>query len=264
MTRDDVFDVIQRLRAEGRPFAVATVLRTEDATSARPGDKAVIDETGAIHGHLGGGCVRRAAQAAAETVRHGGAPRIVRVRPTAQVVALTDADGAAVYRSGCPSGGTVELLIEPFVPAPRLVVYGAGAVARAVAEIGAVMRLRVMRQDRAGGGDDRASGALAPRDCIVVATQGQGDGEALRAALDSDAGLIALVASRNKTENLLRRAAENGACRDRLAAVRAPAGLAIGAVEPEEIALSICAEIVAERRRARVEPTPRSLQSGEG
>lgn len=263
MTRDDVFDVIQRLRTEGRPFAVATVLRTEDATSARPGDKAVIDETGAIHGHLGGGCVRRAAQAAAESVRHGGAPRIVRVRPTDQALALTDPDGAAVYRSGCPSGGSVELLIEPFVPAPRLLVYGAGAVARAVAEIGAVMRLRVTRQNRAGG-HDRATCALAPRDCVVIATQGQGDGESLRAALDSGAGMIALVASRRKAETLLRRAAENGARADRLAVVRAPAGLAIGAVEPEEIALSICADIVAERRRAGVTPAPPPLQRGEG
>lgn len=128
MTRDEVFETIARLRAEGRPFAVATVIRTEDATSARPGDKAVIAEDGAILGHLGGGCVMAAARKAAAAVRATGAPQVIRVRPTEKVMGLTDADGATVYRSGCPSGGSVEMLIEPFAPGPRLCVWGEGAV----------------------------------------------------------------------------------------------------------------------------------------
>jgi xanthine dehydrogenase accessory factor len=244
MTRDAVFDAIQRLRAEGRPFAVATVLRTEDATSARPGDKAVIDEAGAILGHLGGGCVTRAARAAAAAVRETGAPRIIRVRPAESVVDITDADGAAVYRSGCPSGGSVELLIEPYAPAPVLAVFGGGAVAEALAAIGGVLRLRVARPEPG------AALALGSEDAALVATQGHGDAAALKAALASGAGFVGMVASRRKAAALRARLAGEGVCPERLAALRSPVGLPIGAAEPEEIALSAAAELVAHRRRA--------------
>ncbi|MFN3614429.1 MAG: XdhC family protein [Rubrimonas sp.] len=243
MTRDQVFEAILRLQAEGRPFAVATVIRTEDATSARPGDKAVIAEDGAILGHLGGGCVMAAARKAARAVALTGAPQVIRVRPADRVVGLTDADGAAVYRSGCPSGGSVEMLIEPFAPPPRLCVWGAGAVAGALVALGAVMRLRVSR-------DPDGTPALGPADFAVVATQGRGDMAALRAALDSGAGFVGMVASRRKAAALARKAAEGGARPERLAALRAPVGLALGARDPEEIAVSIAAQIVAARRGA--------------
>jgi xanthine dehydrogenase accessory factor len=243
MTRDEVFETIRRLREAERPFAVATVIRTEDATSARPGDKAVIAEDGAILGHLGGGCVMAAARKAAAAVRATGAPQVIRVRPAEKIVGLTDADGAAVYRSGCPSGGSVEMLIEPFAPAPRLCVWGEGAVAAALAQLGAVLRLRVVC-------DPEGPVALAAEDFAVVATQGRGDLAALRAALDSGAGFVGMIASRRKAATLLRKAAEAGAPAERLAAVRSPVGLAIGAVDPEEIAVAVAAEIVAARRRA--------------
>ena len=243
MTRDEVFETIRRLQAEERLFAVATVIRTEDATSARPGDKAVIAEDGAILGHLGGGCVMAAARKAAAAVRASGAPQVIRVRPAEKVVDLTDADGAAVYRSGCPSGGSVEMLIEPFAPAPRLCLWGEGAVAAALAQLGGVLRLRVVR-------DPAGPVALAAADFAVVATQGRGDLAALRAALDSGAGFVGMVASRRKAATLLRKAAEAGAPAERLAAVRSPVGLGIGAVDPEEIAVAVAAEIVAARRRA--------------
>jgi xanthine dehydrogenase accessory factor len=247
MTRDQVFDAILRLQAEGRPFAVATVISTQDATSARPGDKAVIAEDGAILGHLGGGCVMAAARKAAQAVALTGAPQVIRVRPADRVVELTDSDGATVYRSGCPSGGSVEMLIEPFAPPPRLCVWGEGAVAAALAAVGALLRLRVLR-------DPADIPALRTGDFAVVATQGQGDLPALRAALDSGAGFVGMVASRRKATALIRKAAEAGAAPERLAIVRAPVGLRLGAREPEEIAVSIAAEIVAARRGAAAIP----------
>ncbi len=250
MTRDDVFDAIQRLRAEGRAFAVATVLRTEDATSARPGDKAVVEADGTVLGHLGGACVTRAAREAAAAVRETGAPRIVRVRPAETVRDLTDADGAAVYRSGCPSGGSVEMLVEPYAPAPRLLVLGEGAVARALESLGRAMRLRTARA--AGGAP--APEALGPEDSVIVATQGHGDAAALRAALDSGAGFVGMVASRRKAAALRARLEREGADPARLARLESPVGLAIGAAEPEEIAVSILAALVARRRAAGHEP----------
>lgn len=246
MKRDDVFDTIARLRAEGRAFAVATVIRTEDATSALPGDKAVIDETGAVFGHLGGGCVLRAVRDAAETVRRTGAPRVIRVRPKDKVVALADADGAAVYRSGCPSGGSIELLIEPFAPPARLIVVGTGAVAQAVEAIGKVLRLRVARMT----GLDDGVPSLGPDDMIVLATQGHGDLAALLAALNSAAGFVGMVASHRKAEALRARLNDGSVPRERLDSLHSPVGIAIGATEPEEIAVSIAAALVAHRRGA--------------
>lgn len=249
MTRDDVFDMIRQLRAEGRAFAVATVIGTEDATSALPGDKAVIDEAGTVFGHLGGGCVLRAVREAAEAVRRTGAPRIIRVRPKETVVALTDADGVGVYRSGCPSGGSVELLIEPFSPPARLVVVGTGAVARAIEAIGSVLRLRVARMDdTADGAPAQGLDELGPEDMVVVATQGQGDLAALRAALNSGAGFVGMVASRRKAAALRARLSDGSVPPERLAALHSPLGLAIGAREPEEIAVSIAAALVGHRR----------------
>ncbi|SEA91720.1 XdhC family protein [Rubrimonas cliftonensis] len=253
MGPDAVFDAIQALRAGGRPFAVVTVLRTEDATSARPGDKAAIDADGAIIGHLGGACVRRAAREAAAALAEGATPRVIRVRPADRVVDLTDADGAAVYRSGCPSGGSVELLVEPFAPAPRLAVWGDGAVAQALLTLGAGMGLRSEARDaatRAEGAEGAGDAALGPRDAAVVATQGLGDLPALREALASGAGFLGMVASRRKAAALSARLAAEGAEPGRLAALRSPVGLQIGALAPEEIAVSILAEMVAARRLA--------------
>jgi xanthine dehydrogenase accessory factor len=184
-----------------------------------------------------------AARKAAAAVRATGAPKLIRVRPAEKVVDLADADGAAVYRSGCPSGGSVEMLIEPFAPAPRLCVWGDGAVAGALAQLGALLRLRVVRNP------DGAM-TLAAEDFAVVATQGRGDLAALRTALDSGASFVGMVASRRKAAALLRKAAEAGAPAERLATVRSPVGLTIGAVDPEEIAVAVAAEIVAARRNA--------------
>lgn len=247
MGPDAVFDAIQALRAGGRPFAVVTVLLTEDATSARPGDKAAIDADGAIFGHLGGACVQRAAREAAAAMAEGAAPRVIRVRPADRVVGLTDADGAAVYRSGCPSGGSVELLIEPFAPAPRLAVWGGGAVAQALLTLGGGMGLRPEARDAAARAE---AAALGPRDAAVVATQGLGDLAALREALASGAGFLGMVASRRKAAALGAKLAAEGVEPGRLAALRSPVGLSIGALAPEEIAVSILAEMVAARRLA--------------
>jgi xanthine dehydrogenase accessory factor len=245
----DPWAAIAALRAEGRRFAVATVVRTEDATSAKAGAKAVVTETGEILGHLGGACVQRAVREAAAEAVAGGETRLIRVRPASKVVALTDPDGAQVFRSGCPSGGSAEILIEACAAAPRLCVLGGGMVARAVAEFAARMGWRVAVEAAPAEGL-----TLAPCDFAVIATQGKGDGHALRAAVASDAGWIGMVASRRKAAALLGKLAAEGAPADRLARVESPAGVDIGAVEPEEIALSIMAAATRARRRPAARP----------
>jgi len=262
MADPDIFETIAAWRAEGRPFCVATVVRTADATSAKAGAKAVVSAEGAIHGHLGGACLARAVARAAAEALAAGTVRMIRVKPAGAVEAPVDADGAALFPSGCPSGGTADLLIEPYRPAPRVAVLGRKPVAAAILAQAALMGLRPAASAESGlaGGDgeafpgtDLAGLALGPRDAAVIACQGEGDLAAAEAALGSAAGFVAMIASARKAGVLREGLAARGLPEARIAALRAPAGLSIGAVDPAEIALSVLAEFVAWRRAATPE-----------
>ncbi|TYO90909.1 XdhC family protein [Oceanicella actignis] len=242
MPRQDIFDEIMALRRKGAPFCVATVLRTADATSAKAGAKAAVTAEGAIIGHLGGACVQRAVRAAAAEALERGAPRVIRVNPSDKVVGLADPDGVQTFKSGCPSGGTVDILIEPWRLPPRLIVFGDGPIAAALREHAALAGLRAL------GGE--AIGEAEAGDFVVVATQGAGDGDALRAALESPAAHVSMVASRRKARALCDKLAAAGMERARLERLKSPAGLDIGAVDPHEIAVSILAEVIAWRNAA--------------
>ena len=258
MARFDIFDTIDSLRQTGAPFCVATVLRTADATSAKAGAKAAVTEEGEIIGHLGGACVGRAVRQAAAAALREGAPRIIRVKPSDTVVTLTDPDGAELYKSGCPSGGTVDLLIEPYTQPPQLVIFGDTPISRALAAHASLAGFRVAvpadaRSAPEGArrfeGDIAALG-VAARDFVVVASQGNGDLAALRAALESPAARVSMVASRRKAEALKTKLRAAGLPEARLATLKSPAGLDLGGVDPHEIALSVLAEIVTWRNSA--------------
>lgn len=246
----DIFDTIEDLRQSGDSFCVATVLRTADVTSAKAGAKAAIARDGRILGHLGGACVQRAVRAAAQAALESGQPGMIRVKPSDKVAAMTDPDGVQTYKSGCPSGGTVDLLVEPYQHAPRLVIFGDTPIAAALAAHGSLAGLRVYVPKGAAEGqtrfdpDDLPALGLEPRDFVVVASQGNGDGAALQAALGSAARRVSMVASRRKAQVLCDKLIKQGMDPARAAQLKAPAGLDIHAVDPHEIALSILAEIV--------------------
>jgi xanthine dehydrogenase accessory factor len=260
---DDVFALIAELRERGEDFCVVTVVRTQDATFAKAGAKAVVLKDGTIRGLLGGGCVQTAIRKSAAAVMAEGRPRLIRVKPQDQVTASVDIDGTELHRSACPSGGTVDLFVEPFRRAPRLIVCGASPVAIALADLGRRLGYRiavaVLADDQSlfGDADERVNGfelsplAIIAEDWIAVATQGKRDREALSAALASAADYVAFVGSRRKAQVLSRQIREQGTlAEDRIARLKAPAGLDIHAIEPAEIALSIMAEIIARRRAA--------------
>lgn len=247
----DIFDTIEELRQNGHSFCVATVLRTADVTSAKAGAKAAITRDGRILGHLGGACVQRAVRASAQEALANGQPRMIRVKPSDKVVAMTDPDGVQTYKSGCPSGERVDLLVEPYQHAPRLVIFGETPIATALAAHAALAGLRVyVPQGSEGPGqvgfdpDDLPGLGIEERDFVLVASQGKGDGAALHAALRSPARRVSMVASRRKAQVLCDTLVEGGLAPDRAAQLKAPAGLDIHAVDPHEIALSILAEIV--------------------
>lgn len=257
---------LSSLRATGEPFAIATIVRTVDATSAKPGAKAIVLADGTIaEGWIGGGCARSAVGKAGMAAISAGKPQFISLRPeellaAEGVAAGQEREGVRFARNGCPSKGSMDIFVEPVLPRPRLVVFGAGPVAMALADLAGRFDLhRVLAApglgpgmaegvaDQVQDGFALEAGAAGQR-FVVVATQGRGDEAGLRAALASGAGYVAFVGSRRKFAALAERLRADGVEEAALARVKAPAGLDIHAITPEEIALSILAEITMRRR----------------
>ena len=233
----DIFEVIRTLRAEGRAFCLATVVRTADLTSAKAGAKAVVTDDGEIVGHLGGGCVRGAVKRAAAAALSSGEAGMISVRPKSE--ADVPPDDIEIHDSGCPSGGTVDVFIEPYLLATKVSIVGDTPIARAVRAHASLMGFTAC--------EDPSDNPHA----VIIASQGAGDLAALRQALDGPARYIAMVASHRKADFLKARLAEEDMDPGRLADLVAPAGLDLGAIDPHEIAISILAQLTSWRRQGR-------------
>jgi xanthine dehydrogenase accessory factor len=261
----DILDLISTMKASGKPFALATVVRTVAATAAKAGAKAVILPDGTVsEGWIGGGCARAAVLKAANEALADGKPRLVSVQPPdvlqeRGLQAGEEREGTRFAKNMCPSQGTMDVFVEPVLPRPQVVVCGSSPVAVAVANLGRGMGFAVTvcapAADQAAfaEADRRIEGYALPVDdngarFVVVATQGRGDEAALQAALAVEADYVAFVGSRKKAEALKATLTERGVAPERLAKLKAPAGLDLGAITPDEIAISILAEIVAVRR----------------
>jgi xanthine dehydrogenase accessory factor len=262
---DDILDNISSRKTAGEAFVLATVVRTVAATAAKAGAKAVILPDGTIsQGWIGGGCARAAVLKAAKDALADGKSRLVCVEPEealdSQGHKPSDEQGGVRFaKNMCPSQGTMDIFVEPVLPRPQVVICGSSPVAVAIADLArrsgfAVTVCAPAAEQTAFGDVDRRieSYALpvdepAPR-YVVVSTQGRGDEAALQAALAIDADYVAFVGSRKKAEALKAALAQRGVAPERLATLKAPAGLDLGAITPDEIAISILAEIVAVRR----------------
>ena len=266
-TKPDILDIVSTRKAAGVPFALATVVRTVAATAAKAGAKAVISTDGAIsEGWIGGGCAREAVLKAARQALADGRPRLISVQPPDAlqdhgVGPDVERDGVRFAANMCPSKGTMDIFIEPVLPHPQVAILGASPVAIAVAGLAKRMGFSTLvcapRADHAGftEADQWIDGFELPdgerlRRFVVVSTQGRGDEAALKSALSVQSDYVAFVGSRKKAETLKGRLAAAGVSAAAIAKLKAPAGLDLGAITPEEIALSILAEIVAARRRS--------------
>lgn len=249
---EELADVANDLRTKEQPFAFATIVRTAGATAAKPGAKALLGADGAIlSGWLGGGCTRGAVKKAALEALKSGQPQLVSVAPEellAQkgVSAGDEIEGTRFARNGCPSKGSVDIFIEPYLPMPQLIVLGGSPVAQSLASLAPQFHWAVLRSLPDGDEDPKQRQRI-----IVICTQGQGDIDALTTSLQISSQHVAFVGSARKFATLAAKLIKNGVDADRVNAVKAPAGLDLGAVTPEEIALSILAELV-RLRRARL------------
>lgn len=257
---------MQSFKEQGIPFATATVVRTVDATSAKPGGKALLDADGSILlGWVGGGCARGAVGRAARDAICSGQPQFVSLRPQelldeGGIAAGDTQDGVRYARNGCPSKGTMDIFVEPVLPLPKLVIFGSGLVALALAELADRFDLSrtlvVADPDQVAphvADDIIAADAYdvgdAVADYLVIATQGSGDLNALRHAIQSSAPYVSFVGSARKFATLADKIlGEDPSAKAMLDSVHAPAGLQINAVTPEEIALSVLSQITQIRR----------------
>ena len=263
----DIFAQAAERAARREPFAMATVVRAERPTSAKPGAKAIVTRDGALRGWIGGSCATPTVVREALAALADGEPRLIALS-SAPVPAR---DGVRHFPMTCHSGGTLEIYIEPVLPSEQLVIVGRSPVARALAALGAALGRRVVvAEPDAKPAEFPAADLVVPdvaragvdeRTAIVVATRGEYDEDAVRDALATTARYVGLVASRTRAGVLVEALANAGVSREALGRLRFPAGLDIGARTEEEIALSILAEIVATRSTATAAAGERAATS---
>ncbi|GAB4446350.1 MAG: XdhC/CoxI family protein [Chloroflexi bacterium OHK40] len=257
---DDFFLKAAELQRAGAPFATATVVRAERPTSGKPGDRAIVTADGVMHGWIGGSCAQPTVVREALAALRDDQSRLVRLSPDPQ--AQMPREGLRDVPMTCYSGGTLEIFIEPHQPPPRLLVVGGLPAARALALLGQAMSYQVIVADPDHGGSefpgaqelltdlDALPARVSPLTYAVVATHGHYDELALERLLPTVAPYVGLVASRVRAEAVRRYLADQGLTPAQIGRLRAPAGLDIKARRGDEIALSVMAEIVRERRGA--------------
>ncbi|MDE3231021.1 MAG: XdhC family protein [Chloroflexota bacterium] len=260
--RDDILAHAQRLRAEGRAFALATVVAARQPTSGAPGARAIILPDGRLEGWVGGHCAQPAVTRQGLAALADGSARLLVLSPDVHEPETLH-DGVVQSPMLCGSQGELRVFVEPFLPEPIVVVVGASAVARSLVRLASALDLEAWACDPLADMEAFPSAerltlsldALAPqlqaRSYVIVATIGAYDEDAALAALESPAGYVGLVASNKRLATVRAYLTEHGVTRSRIADLKRPKGLPGFTIRPEEIAFSVLAELL-EARRNRV------------
>ncbi|MCS7314117.1 MAG: XdhC family protein [Bryobacterales bacterium] len=255
----DVFEELVRLRREGRKCALATIIQARGSIPSYASAKMLVRDDGSILGTVGGGCVEAEVWRTAKEVMETEKPRLLSF--------ALNQDAAS--ESGLLCGGQVEIYVEPVLPEPRAILFGAGHISRSLAKIASLAGFAVTvvddresfasrehfpdaEQIHAEAYETAFEKLAIDENCyLVIVTRGHRDDmRVLRLAVATPARYIAMVGSRRKvieTVEELKKEGIPGAAFERL---HAPMGLDIGAVTPEEIAVAVVAEMIAVRRRA--------------
>lgn len=255
----DFIGLLRTFNAERTPFVIATVVEVFGSASAPPASRAIFDSRGRlVLGWIGGGCAQSmVAHAALDSLRTG--------QPNMVDIDLTD----EIFGAGMPCGGTMRVFVEPVLPNPILWLIGWGTLVEQLCELASRMDFDVIVDDAEAStaalpsaacviSDDQQYRQLAPKagDFVVIATHHKGDYAALRRVLDSEAAYIGLVASRTRAAMVLDRLRGEGFPLEQLNRIHAPAGIPIGSITPQEIALSIVAAMVSRRRLGEKDRSP--------
>ena len=255
----DIFSEVARLRRAGQKCALATIVSARGSIPSYESAKLLVREDGSMAGTVGGGCVEAQVLVAAREVMETGRPKMLSFE--------LSGDGAA--ESGLICGGELEVFVEPVLPQPVAVIFGAGHISKSLSKVAALAGFSTVIVD------DRASFANRDRfpeadevhaaeyeevwpklsingsSYLIIVTRGHRDDlRVLRLAVQSPAAYLAMIGSRKKVIEVARELEKEGVPQAALERLHAPMGLDIGAITPEEIAVSVVAEMIAVRRNA--------------
>ncbi len=258
----DLYEEIVRLRKDGRRGAVATIVNVRGSIPSFKTAKMLVRDDGSIVGTIGGGCVEAEVWQAAREVMESERPRNL----------TFDLNQDPKYDTGLVCGGTLEIFVEPILPAADLYIFGAGHVASSLYQVARLAGFDVtVVDDREAYANrerfpeaqhviaedfDKAAAELSPGESsyIVIVTRGHHDDmRMLRWAVQTPARYIGMIGSKRKTIGIFKELQKEGMAAYLFDRVHAPVGLDIGAITPEEIAVSITAELIASRRKVERE-----------
>ena len=259
-TRNDIYEELVRLRALGQKCALATIVEAEGSIPSFESAKLLVREDGTMLGTIGGGCVEadvwNAARAAIQLER----PKLLSF----------NLGQDASYDNGLICGGQLEVFVEPILPVPRVIIFGAGHISLSLARVAGLAGFSVVVVDDRANYANRerfpdaaevhaaAYEEVFPRLAIndysylVIVTRGHRDDmRVLKLAVETPARYVAMIGSKRKVLNVVKQLEGEGVPRAALERIHAPMGLDIGAISPEEIAISVTAEMIAVRRHAK-------------
>jgi xanthine dehydrogenase accessory factor len=247
--KPDVLALAAELSARGEPFVLATVVWRRAPSSGKEGATALITPDRRVRGWLGGACAEPTVVREALRALEEGSPRLLFLGSPEELEGR-GRDGVVAVPIACQSEGALEVYVEPVLPQPQLVAIGRSPAAAALAALATGLGWRsVLLEDSGVVGAD-----VDERSYIVVATQGHFDEDALEHALATPAAYVGLVASRKRAAAVLGYLRDRGVADEALARVHAPAGLDLGHVATDEIAVAILAEIVQLRAAGSLGP----------
>ncbi len=255
----DVWEELVRLRRKGRKCALATIVEVRGSIPSHQSAKLLVRDDGSMIGTIGGGCVEAEVWNAAREAIESEKPRHLSF----------NLGQDAAYDNGLICGGQLEVYVEPVLPAPRAFIFGAGHISRGLAQIAALAGFDIVvvddretfanRERFPDAGEIHAAAyeevfpklEINENAYIVIVTRGHRDDmRVLRWAVGTGARYIAMIGSRRKVVGVIRELEKEGISPASFERVFAPMGLEIGAVSPEEIAVSVVAEMIAMRRNA--------------
>ncbi len=258
----DIYEEVVKLRREGRRGAVATIVNVRGSIPSFKTAKMLVRDDGSMVGTIGGGCVEAEVWQAAREVMESERPRTL----------TFDLNNDPKYDTGLVCGGTLEIFVEPVLPPAELYIFGAGHVATSLYRVARIAGFDVtVVDDREAYANrerfpeaqqviaedfDKAVAGLAPGETsyIVIVTRGHRDDmRVLRWAVQTPARYVGMIGSKRKTIAIFKELQKEGLPAHLFDRVHAPVGLDIGAITPEEIAVSITAELIAKRRKVQRE-----------
>src|SRR5262250_135809 len=264
----DIFDEIQKMRQQGRKAALATIVQIRGSVPSFQSAKMLVRDDGSTLGSVGGGCVEAEVWAAAQDV----------LREEKSRVMSFDLTDESMAESGLICGGKVEIFVEPILPIPKMVIFGAGHIATQVSKIATIAGFRTTIVDNRpvyanaerfpeaeaiySESFEQAFQEIVPNEntYVIIVTRGhQEDQNVLRWAVKTDARYIGMIGSKRKIRSIVEQLESEGISRERLERVYMPIGLDIAAVLPEEIAVAIVAELIHSRRAGFKHPLSKKL-----